>query len=201
MKRKLILFLTLAVSIFTINCQPASKEEAKSETGKASSENKIEVVGNNWLVKFNPSAELSSANNVEYRLLKETGQASLAQDVAEDATTLELSNVDGYPPAGKIYTFNGETIAYSSISGNSLRGLERGREGSGTVRHSKGQVVYLVTQENKAPNKTEFQIPQLPDNYWMHYRWQEKTGENGNDGWSSWRMVGFAPGSANTTKP
>ncbi|MGI9036307.1 MAG: hypothetical protein ACR2GD_09750 [Pyrinomonadaceae bacterium] len=172
-----------------IACQSTSKN--------ISNDGKVDVVGNNWIIKIPaPAQDNSSPRNIELRFVKDTNHPTIANDVSADATSMELSSVDGFPPAGKIYTFNGETIGYDSISGNTLKDLKRGIDGSTAQNHTKGQSVYLVTMQREIGDKTELQMPQMPDDYYIHYRWQTDSKDNGNTGWSGFGMVGFAPGSA-----
>jgi hypothetical protein len=196
MKKILGLFLGLFLSLFALNCQTTNKTEITP------SENKIAVLGNNWLIKFPPPATNGiAAKNVEYRLLKDTGHPTIAADISPDATTMELSSAAGYSQQGKIYTYNGETISYSSVSGNILQGLIRGRDGTSPQSHSKGQPVYLITMQEKLSDKTEHQIQRLPDNYWVHYRWQDTSKGDESDSLGGFAIAGFAEGTGNVSLP
>lgn len=195
MKKISKLFLTLALGLFAVGCEQSPQENAASRN--AAVENKIETVGSNWQIKFPVLAKDGAAGkNVEYRLLKDTNHTTFAADVDAEAATVELSDAANYPPAGKIYTFNGETIGYSSISGNVLQGLVRGTDGGTAAQsHTKGQAVHLITAQNQIGDKTEIQIPQLPDSYWVHYRRQDDSKAEG--GWSGWAIAGYAWGTGN----
>ncbi|MGI8467507.1 MAG: hypothetical protein ACR2N3_03560 [Pyrinomonadaceae bacterium] len=201
MKKNLGLFLCLVVISLSIACQPASKEASENASNDAPAEKKFDVVGGNWLIKFPPPTDGSSPKNLEFRLLKDTNHPTLAEDVTADATAMELSSAAGFPANGKIYTYNGETIGYTSISGNTLQGLNRGQDGSAPQSHTKGQAVYLITMQRELGDKTEYQMPQLPDDYYVHYRWQTGSKENGDNGWGNFEMAGFAPGSASSAPP
>lgn len=204
MKKNLGLFLCLIMVSLSIACQPISKEASKSANNDTPSdtpsERRFDVVGGNWIFKFPPPKDSSSPRNLEFRLLKDTNHPLLAGDVTPDATTMELSDVAGFPAAGKVYTYNGEAIGYTSISGNTLKGLNRGQDGSVAQSHTKGQAVYLITAQRELGDKTEYQTPQLPDDYYVHYRWRI-TPTEGDNTQSNFEMAGFAPGSASPAPP
>lgn len=188
MKKIFCLFSLLFALSFLISCQTDS--QGTSNTGQ------VDVVGNNWLIKIPaPAQNSSSPQNVELRFLKDTNRPTIAQDVTPEATSMKLSSVDDFPPSGKIYTYNGETIGYTSVSGNTLQGLTRGLDGSAPQNHAQGQSAYLITMQREIGDKTEIEMPQMPDDYFIHYRWQTDSKDNGNNGWSGFAMVGFARGS------
>jgi len=79
------------------------------------------------------------------------GRTTLRSDIAIDATTIPLSDADGFSASGSILV-DAEEIAYTAISSNDLTGATRASGGTTAVAHLRGasavqvqaQIDYLV---------------------------------------------------------
>ena len=86
----------------------------------------------------NPIAFGQGEFQIQTTLYNPSPSATLSSAINDTTTTIPLSSTAGYSDTGGHVTIDNELIDYTSISGNSLIGARRGRDGTTAASHTAG---------------------------------------------------------------